>query len=101
LWRQAKAGDLAAYEQLFAMHADRALLFIRARLGKLRDKIEPEDVLQDAFLAAHRAWDGFDYTDDGAHLRWTLTRLAENASESPCASGDSWWAIPAFPEPIL
>ena len=77
LWRQAKAGDQSAYERLFSLHADRVLVFIRARLGKLREKIEPEDVLQDAFLSAHRSFDDFEYTDDGAFLRW-LCRIIDN-----------------------
>src|SRR5262245_53192977 len=33
LWEKARAGDRAAYDQLFALHTDRALLFVRARLG--------------------------------------------------------------------
>jgi RNA polymerase sigma-70 factor, ECF subfamily len=77
LWRRARGGDTAAYEQLFSLHADRVLVFIRARLGGLRDKIAPEDILQDAYLAAHRAFAEFDYTDDGAFLRW-LCRIVEN-----------------------
>src|SRR5688572_7757952 len=41
LWEQARAGDRAAYDRLFALHSDRALLFIRARLGPaLRTKVE-------------------------------------------------------------
>jgi RNA polymerase sigma-70 factor, ECF subfamily len=78
LWHQARAGDRAAYDRLFARHADRALLFIQARLGpKLREKVEGCDVLQDAYLAAHRAFADFEYTDDGAFLRW-LCRIIEN-----------------------
>lgn len=77
LWRQAKAGDQSAYERLFSLHADRVLVFIRARLGKLRAKIEPEDVLQDAYLAAHQSFDQFEYTNDGAFLRW-LCRIVDN-----------------------
>lgn len=77
LWRQARAGDQDAYEQLFSLHADRVLIFIRMRLGKLREKTEPEDVLQDAYLAAHRSFADFEYTDDGAFLRW-LCRIIDN-----------------------
>ena len=77
LWRQAKSGEQSAYERLFSLHVDRALVFIRARLGRLRDKVEPEDVLQDAYLAAHRSFDDFEYTDDGAFLRW-LCRIIDN-----------------------
>lgn len=77
LWRQARAGDQSAYERLFSLHADRVLVFIRSRLGKLREKIEPEDVLQDAYLSAHRSFASFEYTDDGAFLRW-LCRIIDN-----------------------
>jgi RNA polymerase sigma-70 factor (ECF subfamily) len=78
LWLQARDGDREAYDRLFALHADRALLYIRARLGpKLRSSVESEDVLQDAYLAAHAAFAQFDYTDDGAFTRW-LCRIIEN-----------------------
>jgi RNA polymerase sigma-70 factor, ECF subfamily len=78
LWLQARAGDKQAYDRLFALHADRALLFIRARLGpKLRTVVESRDVLQDAYLAAHDAFERFEYTDEGAFTRW-LCRIIEN-----------------------
>ncbi len=78
LWRKAQAGDTAAYDELFALHTDRLLVFIRARLGTgLREKIEAEDVLQDAYMIAHRSYDGFDYVDDGAFLRW-MCRIINN-----------------------
>lgn len=78
LWRRARDGDRAAYDRLFALHADRALLFVRARLGpRLRTSVESVDVLQDAYLAAHAAFDGFEHTDDGAFARW-LFRIIEN-----------------------
>ncbi len=78
LWLQARGGDRAAYDRLFALHADRALMFIRARLGpRLRASVESADVLQDAYLAAHAAFDRFDYTEEGAFARW-LFRIIEN-----------------------
>ncbi len=78
LWRQAKSGDAQAFEQLFSRHTDRLLVVIRARLGgALREKLEAEDVLQDAYLAAWRSFDDFDYTDEGAFLRW-LCRIVDN-----------------------
>ena len=78
LWERARAGDRAAYDRLFALHSQRALLFIGARLGrKLREKVDPQDVLQDACLAAHRAFPAFEYTDDAAFTRW-LCRIIEN-----------------------
>jgi RNA polymerase sigma-70 factor (ECF subfamily) len=78
LWQRARTGDREAYDLLFRRHADRALLFIRARLGpKLREKVESVDVLQDAYLAAHRDFDGFVYTDEDAFLRW-LCRIIDH-----------------------
>ena len=78
LWDRARAGDRAAYDQLFALHTDRALMFVRARLGPaLRARVDSMDVLQDAYLAAHRDFPGFEYTDDGSFLRW-LCRIIEN-----------------------
>src|SRR5260221_6241787 len=78
LCEQARAGDRTAYDRLFGLHADRALLFIRARLGpKLRDKLESGEVLQEAYLAAHQAFERFEYTDEGAFSRW-LCRIIDN-----------------------
>lgn len=78
LWEQARAGDRQAYDQLFALHSERALLFVRARLGPaLRARVESMDILQDAYLAAHRDFERFDLTDDEAFLRW-LCRIIEN-----------------------
>lgn len=78
LWEKARDGDRGAYDQLFALHADRALLFLRARLGnKLRENLDSQDVLQDAYLAAHRDFDKFEWRDESAFFRW-LCRILEN-----------------------
>jgi RNA polymerase sigma-70 factor (ECF subfamily) len=78
LCEQARAGNREAYDRLFQLHADRALFFIRARLGpKLREQVESGDVLQEAYLAAHQGFDRFEYTDDGAFSHW-LCRIIDN-----------------------
>lgn len=78
LWLKARAGEAGAYDQLFGLQTDRLLLFIRARLGPaLREKLDPEDVLQETYLAAHRDFAKFEYTDDGAFLKW-LCRIVEH-----------------------
>ena len=75
---RARSGDAAAYEQLFALVADRLQLFIRARLGPgLRREVETVDVLQEAFAAGHRDFSRFAPRDPEAFLRW-LFRVAEN-----------------------
>src|SRR6185503_10965074 len=75
---RAKAGDADAYNRLFALAADRLLLFIRLRLGEaLRAKLDSMDVLQEAYLEAHRHLARFEHREDGAFARW-LCRIAEN-----------------------
>jgi RNA polymerase sigma-70 factor (ECF subfamily) len=89
LCEQAQAGNQEAYDRLFALHTDRVLLFIRSRLGpKLRTNLESQDVLQDAYLAAHQAFGKFTYTDDGAFMRW-LCRIIEHRL---CDLGDHFAA---------
>lgn len=71
LWQRAKAGDQAAFDELFSIHTERLLVFISARLGgRLRARVEPHDVLQDAYAAALQSFSSFEYCDDGAFLRW-------------------------------
>jgi RNA polymerase sigma-70 factor (ECF subfamily) len=97
LCEQARAGSREAYDQLFALHTDRALLFIRSRLGpKLRTNLESQDVLQDAYLAAHQAFAEFNYTDDGAFLRW----LCRIISHRLCDLGDHFAALKRQPVEI-
>jgi len=97
LWQKAHGGDRAAYDQLFALHADRALLFIRARHGpKLRTNVESGDVLQDAYLAAHQAFATFEYTDEAAFRRW-LCRIIENRIRD---LGDHYGAQKRQPIPL-
>lgn len=94
---QARAGSRDAYDRLFAMHTDRALLFIRSRIGpKLRKSLESQDVLQDAYLAAHQAFAEFTYTDDGAFIRW-LCRIIDHRL---CDLGDHFAALKRQPVEI-
>lgn len=75
---RARSGARDAYERLFALAADRLLLYIRLRLGAgLRGKVDSMDVLQETFLEAHEALPGFQAAEDGAFARW-LCRIAEN-----------------------
>ncbi len=78
LLERARAGARDDYERLFALAADRLLLFIRLRLGAgLREKLDSMDILQETFLEAHEALPGFSAQEDGAFARW-LCRIAEN-----------------------
>ena len=75
---RAKGGDARAFDRLFALAAPRLRLYLRARMGSaLRAVAEPEDVLQETWLAAHRALGGFEDRGPGSFTRW-LCRIAEN-----------------------
>lgn len=78
LVQRARAGDRGAYDHLFALSAERALLFIRLRLGsRLRGRLESMDVLQEAYVEAMRAFPDFEFRGDDSFSRW-LCRLIEN-----------------------
>ena len=75
---RAHQGDREAFDRLFALAADRALLFIRLRLGrKLRSRLESMDVLQEVYVEALGAFERFEYRGDDSFSRW-LCRLIEN-----------------------
>ena len=78
LLKRARAGDRKAYDELFARVADRVLFFVRMRLGgRLRDKVDSLDVLQDVYMEAHKDLERFEHQGEGALARW-LCRLVEN-----------------------
>jgi RNA polymerase sigma-70 factor (ECF subfamily) len=78
LIEQARRGDPNAYDELFARASDPTLLYIRARLGPaLRARVEPADILQETYTAAHRSFERFVYDGEGSMVRW-LCRIAEN-----------------------
>lgn len=77
LVQEAKGGRREAYDLLFGRAADRVLAFIRLRLGeKLRAEHDSLDILQEAYLDAHRDFSRFECKDDGSFARW-LCAIAE------------------------
>ena len=75
---RARAGDRDAYDRLFALAADRVLLFLRVRLGpELAARVEPMDVLQETYVEALSGFARFEYRGDDTFARW-LCRIAEN-----------------------
>jgi len=73
--RAAVAGDMAAYEQLYRLHAPRLLAVVWRLCGG--QQARAEDALQEAFLQAWKALPGFRH--DSSLATW-LHRLAVNAA---------------------
>jgi RNA polymerase sigma-70 factor, ECF subfamily len=60
LLRQARAGDRAAFERLFARHRDDLCRVVALRLdARLRARLDPSDVVQESQLVAFRRLDDF------------------------------------------
>lgn len=72
LVERCRAGDLAAFEELYRAHAGKLFSVACRILGNASDA---EDLLQEIFLSAHRKLDGF--RGDSALGTW-LYRLATN-----------------------
>lgn len=73
LVEQARAGDLAAFNQLVELYQD-YLFAMTLRMVRQRDVAE--DAVQEAFFSAYRNLDRF----NGSSFRAWLTRIAINAS---------------------
>jgi RNA polymerase sigma-70 factor (ECF subfamily) len=60
LLQQARAGNELAFDDLFARHRDYLLLVVNTRLDpRLRPRLDPEDVVQEAQLEAFRRFGDF------------------------------------------
>lgn len=71
LIQRAREGDDDAYNELFRRMETRLTFYIQFRLGsKLRDQLDEYDILQEAFLQAHRSFAAFDYQGSGTFCRW-------------------------------
>ena len=74
----AQGGDNSALGQLCKVYGERVQRIVRFRMGReLRGKLESMDLVQDAFVAAVKDLDNFEYRDEGDFLRW-MSKIAEN-----------------------
>jgi RNA polymerase sigma-70 factor (ECF subfamily) len=75
LWlKQAQAGDLPAVSKLLALHHPALRAHLEARIERsLRARVEPEDILQQAYLAVYQSIDRFEDRGPGSFLNWILT----------------------------
>jgi RNA polymerase sigma-70 factor (ECF subfamily) len=77
LLRQARTGDRAALGQLFELYRNYLALLARLEIGRrLRGKVDEADVIQDAFLEAHRHFEQFRGTTEGEVVAWLRQILA-------------------------
>lgn len=78
LARRAREGDEAALRDLFARHREALRVRVKSRLpASVRRRVAESDVLQDAYLVAHRRLAEFEDRGDGSFRRW-LDRIVEH-----------------------
>ena len=76
LLRQAKDGSSAAFNVLFQRHRARLTALVASGMSPaLRARLDPEDVVQEAYLEAARKFVAFEPDHPQAFYRW-LTRIA-------------------------
>jgi RNA polymerase sigma-70 factor (ECF subfamily) len=75
---RARGGDAEAREQLFRRYVPRVFRVVRARMGReLRALAEPEDIVQETFVAALGALERFEAREDASLIDW-FARLTEH-----------------------
>ena len=84
----AKEGDRAAFDELVQIHQSRLKTFVQSRIGSdLKQSLDAEDVLQDAFVRSFELIDRFTWKGEESFFRW-LTAIAGhliwNASQKRC-----------------
>lgn len=78
LVHRARLGDDAAFAALVERHADRLKERIRRRLSPaVRRKISASDIMQEAYLVAHRRLEEYEDRGEGSFGRW-LARIVEH-----------------------
>lgn len=76
---RAQGGDATAFDGVLRFAVARVLLYVRLRMGAaLRAVAEPDDVLQDTWLEAHRAFPRYEHRSAAGLSAW-LCRLAESS----------------------
>src|SRR5436309_9450527 len=76
---RARAGDAAALGTLLETFRPYLALLARLQIGRrLQGKADPADLVQEAFLEAHRDFPGFRGTSEGELMAWLRQVLARN-----------------------
>jgi RNA polymerase sigma-70 factor (ECF subfamily) len=79
----ARSGDTEAFGHLLAQYENYLRLMARALTGAtLKSRVDPSDLVQDAFLEAHRDFPVFAGATEGELLAWLRRILARNLADS-------------------
>jgi RNA polymerase sigma-70 factor (ECF subfamily) len=79
LLREARAGGGAALGQLLDVYRNYLGLLARVQIGRrLRSKVDPSDLVQEAFLEAHRDFPQFRGSSEGELVAWLRRILVTN-----------------------
>jgi RNA polymerase sigma-70 factor (ECF subfamily) len=82
LLRRARAGDDDALGRLLESYRGYQALLARTQLGRgLHGKVEPSDLVQEAFLEAHRDFGQFQGQTEGELLAWLRRVLATGLAD--------------------
>jgi RNA polymerase sigma-70 factor, ECF subfamily len=83
LLERARCGDTEAFGQLLAQYENYLRLMARALTGAtLKSRLGSSDLVQDAFLEAHRDFPGFAGRSEGELLAWLRRILARNLADN-------------------
>jgi RNA polymerase sigma-70 factor (ECF subfamily) len=75
----ARAGDATAGGQLLELYRNYLTLLARLQIGRrLQSKVDPADLVQETFLAAHRGFAQFRGTTEAELVSWLRHILASN-----------------------
>jgi RNA polymerase sigma-70 factor, ECF subfamily len=79
---RARAGDRDALGELLAGYSNYLALLARMQIGKrLQGKVDPADLVQEAFLEAHRDFPQFRGTTESELVQWLRRILAANLTD--------------------
>ena len=82
LLRRARAGDADARGRLLEAYRSYLTLLARVQLGRdLRGKVDPSDLVQEAFLEAHRDFGQFQGRTEPELMAWLRRVLATNLAD--------------------
>lgn len=77
LLHEARAGDSATLGRLLEQYRHYLSLLARVQIGqRLQGKVDPEDLVQETFLEAHRHFDRFQGDHEGQFVHWLRQILA-------------------------